>query len=131
GVGVLPNVSAPGKAGRISTYFIGIAYLAFAHPLPRYLYMTSISPTLQLACDLIRCRSVTPADDGCQEMMIQRLEAIGFHVERLRFGDVDNFWAVRGKEGPILAFAGHTDVVPTGPEDNWSNPPFAPAISDG
>jgi succinyl-diaminopimelate desuccinylase len=93
--------------------------------------MTSLSPTLQLACDLIRCRSVTPEDDGCQALMIQRLEAIGFNVERLRFGDVDNFWAVRGNEGPILAFAGHTDVVPTGPENNWANPPFAPAIIDG
>lgn len=93
--------------------------------------MTALSPTLQLACDLISCRSVTPEDDGCQALMIQRLEAIGFHVERLRFAEVDNFWAVRGTHGPILAFAGHTDVVPTGPESNWSNPPFAPRIIDG
>lgn len=92
---------------------------------------SSLSPTLQLACDLIRCRSVTPADDGCQNLLIQRLQAIGFEVERLRFDDVDNFWAVRGNEGPILAFAGHTDVVPTGPEANWSNPPFEPKIVDG
>lgn len=92
---------------------------------------SSLSPTLQLACDLIRCRSVTPEDDGCQELMIQRLQAIGFEVERLRFDDVDNFWAVRGNQGPILAFAGHTDVVPTGPETNWSNPPFEPKIVDG
>lgn len=92
---------------------------------------SSLSPTLQLACDLIRCRSVTPADDGCQNLMIQRLEAIGFHVEHLRFDEVDNFWAVRGNDGPILAFAGHTDVVPTGPETNWSNPPFEPKIVDG
>lgn len=92
---------------------------------------SSLSPTLQLACDLIRCRSVTPADDGCQNLMIQRLQAIGFEVERLRFDDVDNFWAVRGNQGPILAFAGHTDVVPTGPETNWSNPPFEPKIVDG
>jgi len=63
--------------------------------------------------------------------MIQRLQAIGFEVERLRFDDVDNFWAVRGNQGPILAFAGHTDVVPTGPETNWSNPPFEPKIVDG
>lgn len=94
-----------------------------------------LSPTLQLACDLIRCRSVTPEDDGCQELMISRLEAIGFKTERLRFGEVDNFWAVRngaeGERGPILAFAGHTDVVPTGPETNWSNPPFAPRIENG
>lgn len=91
----------------------------------------SLSPTLQLALDLIRCPSVTPDDAGCQEMMIQRLEAIGFRTERLRFGDVDNFWAVRGDSGPLLAFAGHTDVVPTGPEANWNNPPFAPRIIDG
>jgi succinyl-diaminopimelate desuccinylase len=89
------------------------------------------TPTLVLAADLIRCRSVTPEDDGCQEMMIQRLQKIGFHIEKLRFGDVDNFWAIRGTDGPILAFAGHTDVVPTGPEANWNNPPFAPTIIDG
>ena len=93
--------------------------------------MTNLSPTLQLATDLIRCRSVTPADDGCQQMMIKRLEAIGFKVEHLRFDDVDNFWAVRGESGPILAFAGHTDVVPTGPEQQWTNPPFEPRIIDG
>lgn len=94
-----------------------------------------LTPTLQLACDLIRCRSVTPADDGCQELMIRRLEAIGFKAERLRFGEVDNFWAVRngveGESGLLLAFAGHTDVVPTGPEANWSNPPFEPRIENG
>ncbi len=96
---------------------------------------TALTPTLQLATDLIRCRSVTPEDDGCQEMMIKRLEAIGFKTSRLRFGEVDNFWAIRtgadGAEGPILAFAGHTDVVPTGPEANWNNPPFEPQIIDG
>jgi len=90
-----------------------------------------MTPTLQLATDLIRCRSVTPEDDGCQAMMINRLEAIGFKTERLRFGEVDNFWAIRGNEGPILAFAGHTDVVPTGPEANWDNLPFEPKIIDG
>jgi succinyl-diaminopimelate desuccinylase len=89
------------------------------------------TPTLQLAADLIRCKSVTPEDDGCQDLMIQRLQKIGFRIEKLRFGEVDNFWAIRGTEGPILAFAGHTDVVPTGPEANWNNPPFAPKIIDG
>jgi succinyl-diaminopimelate desuccinylase len=89
------------------------------------------TPTLKLAADLIRCRSVTPEDDGCQQMMIQRLQKIGFHIEKLRFAEVDNFWAIRGTDGPILAFAGHTDVVPTGPETNWNNPPFAPQIIDG
>lgn len=92
--------------------------------------MTNLSPTLQLACDLIAKPSVTPVDANCQNQMIARLEAIGFRTERLRFGDVDNFWAVRGDSGPLFAFAGHTDVVPTGPEDNWQNPPFAPKIID-
>jgi succinyl-diaminopimelate desuccinylase len=95
-------------------------------------YMTeSLSPTLQLASDLIARRSVTPLDDGCQATMMARLEAIGFGCTPLRFEDVDNFWAVRGESGPILCFAGHTDVVPTGPEENWQNPPFQPEIKDG
>lgn len=89
------------------------------------------TPTLQLAADLIRCKSVTPEDDGCQDLMIQRLQKIGFQIHKLRFGEVDNFWAIRGTDGPILAFAGHTDVVPTGPEANWNNPPFTPKIIDG
>lgn len=93
--------------------------------------MTNLSPTLQLACDLIAKPSVTPVDANCQNQMIARLEAIGFRTERLRFGDVDNFWAVRGDSGPLFAFAGHTDVVPTGPEGKWQNPPFAPKIIDG
>lgn len=90
-----------------------------------------LSPTLALACDLIARPSVTPADKGCQELMIRRLEAIGFHVERLRFEDVDNFWAVRGDSGPLFTFAGHTDVVPTGDENQWSSPPFEPHVSQG
>ena len=93
--------------------------------------MTNASPTLQLACELIRRRSVTPADDGCQALMISRLQALGFEVQHLRFGDVDNFWAVHGKDGPILAFAGHTDVVPTGPEAQWQHAPFEPIVQDG
>lgn len=91
----------------------------------------STSPTLQLAMDLIRRPSVTPADADCQTIMIQRLEAIDFRVEYLRFDDVDNFWAVRGDSGPILAFAGHTDVVPSGPEQRWQTPPFEPTLVDG
>jgi succinyl-diaminopimelate desuccinylase len=90
-----------------------------------------MTPTLQLAHDLIRRRSVTPDDAGCQDLMIQRLEAIGFQVERLRFEEVDNFWATRGTDGPLLAFAGHTDVVPTGPEGQWQHPPFEPVVEDG
>jgi succinyl-diaminopimelate desuccinylase len=91
----------------------------------------TLSPTLELAIDLMRRRSVTPSDDGCQELMIQRLQAIGFDIERLRFGDVDNFWARRGTQGPLLVYAGHTDVVPTGDEAHWQHPPFEPVIKDG
>lgn len=91
----------------------------------------TVSPTLQLAMELIRRRSVTPEDADCQALMIQRLEAIGFRVDYLRFDDVDNFWAVRGDSGPILAFAGHTDVVPSGPEQKWQHPPFEPTLRDG
>lgn len=90
----------------------------------------ALSPTLQLAFDLISRRSVTPEDAGCQELMIERLEAVGFKIERLRFGNVDNFWARRGTEAPVLAFAGHTDVVPTGPEANWKHAPFEPMIDE-
>lgn len=91
----------------------------------------SMSPTLELACDLIRRQSVTPEDADCQSVMTQRLEAIGFHVRHLRFADVDNFWAVRGEAGPLLVFAGHTDVVPSGPEAQWRFPPFEPTMDDG
>jgi len=90
-----------------------------------------MNPTLDLTCELIRRDSVTPRDEGCQETMIAHLEAIGFTVERLRFGDVDNFWARRGTAGPLLCFAGHTDVVPTGPLDKWHSHPFEPVIRDG
>ncbi|HEX4870633.1 MAG TPA: succinyl-diaminopimelate desuccinylase [Moraxellaceae bacterium] len=91
----------------------------------------ALSPTVALTIDLMKEPSVTPFDANCQTLMIERLEAIGFRVERLRFGEVDNFWARRGSAGPVLAFAGHTDVVPTGPLENWSVPPFAPEIRDG
>ena len=91
----------------------------------------SVSPTIALAQDLMGRASVTPEDKGCQELMITRLEAIGFIVERMRFGEVDNFWARRGTEQPVLAFAGHTDVVPSGPVEQWYTPPFEPTIKDG
>ncbi|QFU00407.1 Succinyl-diaminopimelate desuccinylase [Halomonas sp. THAF5a] len=91
---------------------------------------TELSPTLALACELIRRPSVTPDDLGCQALMIERLEALGFRVERLPFGDVENFWATRGHHGPLLAFAGHTDVVPSGPHTQWETPPFEPVIDD-
>lgn len=90
-----------------------------------------MSATFDLACDLISRPSVTPDDMGCQDVMIQRLEAIGFTIERLRFDDVDNFWARRGTTAPVFAFAGHTDVVPTGPKDQWHSDPFKPEVRDG
>ncbi|MEH6616573.1 MAG: succinyl-diaminopimelate desuccinylase [Porticoccus sp.] len=89
-----------------------------------------MTPTLELTCELIRRHSLTPDDAGCQQLMIERLEAMGFHVVKLPFGDVKNFWAVRGDDGPTLCFAGHTDVVPTGPENGWQHPPFEPTITD-
>lgn len=90
-----------------------------------------MSSTLELAKDLISRPSVTPEDHGCQDVMIKRLEALGFSIERLRFEDVDNFWAQLGDSGPLLAFAGHTDVVPTGPKESWDTDPFVPEIRDG
>ena len=90
-----------------------------------------MSDTLELLKDLIARASVTPEDAGCQETMIARLEALGFGIERLRFDDVDNFWARRGSSAPLLAFAGHTDVVPTGPVEDWDSDPFKPEIRDG
>lgn len=90
-----------------------------------------MSATLELAKALIARRSNTPDDAGCQEMMIARLEPLGFKIERMRFGEVDNFYARRGTSGPLLVFAGHTDVVPTGPVEKWHTPPFEPTIVDG
>jgi succinyl-diaminopimelate desuccinylase len=81
--------------------------------------------------DLISRRSVTPDDAGCQELMMSRLAPLGFNGENLRFGETDNLWARKGTGGPLLAFAGHTDVVPTGPEKNWAYAPFDPVIRDG
>lgn len=88
-------------------------------------------PTLDLACRLISRRSVTPIDGGCQALLGARLEAAGFEVTHLRHGDVDNLWARRGKAGPVVCFAGHTDVVPTGPMEQWHSDPFEPVIRDG
>jgi succinyl-diaminopimelate desuccinylase len=89
------------------------------------------SNTLSLAIDLLTRQSNTPEDAGCQELMISRLEPLGFKIERMRFGNVDNFYARRGTSKPLLVFAGHTDVVPTGPLDKWHTPPFEPTIKDG
>lgn len=90
-----------------------------------------MTKTLDLAMDLLSRSSVTPDDKGCQETMIARLAPLGFKIERMRFGNVDNFFARRGTTGPLLVFAGHTDVVPTGPLDQWHTPPFEPTIKDG
>ncbi|OUS27848.1 succinyl-diaminopimelate desuccinylase [Gammaproteobacteria bacterium 45_16_T64] len=97
--------------------------------------MSNDTATLALAKALIQEPSVTPDDFNCQNLMIDRLEAIGFTIERMPFGEgddrVENFWATRGSSGKVLSFAGHTDVVPTGPHDAWSTPPFEPTIIDG
>ncbi|WP_060982503.1 succinyl-diaminopimelate desuccinylase [Vibrio splendidus] len=89
------------------------------------------SPTLALAKDLISRQSVTPEDAGCQDLMIERLKALGFEIEVMVFEDTTNFWARRGTEAPLFAFAGHTDVVPAGPIEQWSTKPFEPTIVDG
>ncbi|MGR5477613.1 succinyl-diaminopimelate desuccinylase [Vibrio chagasii] len=89
------------------------------------------SPTLALAKDLISRQSVTPEDAGCQELMINRLKALGFEIEVMVFEDTTNFWARRGTEAPLFAFAGHTDVVPAGPIEQWNTKPFEPTIVDG
>ncbi|MEE4250628.1 MAG: succinyl-diaminopimelate desuccinylase [Alcanivoracaceae bacterium] len=91
----------------------------------------STSRTLDYTCELIRRASVTPEDAGCQQWLAEKLEALGFHCEHLRFGEVDNLWARRGTEGPLLVFAGHTDVVPTGDVSKWSSDPFQPEIRNG
>ena len=87
--------------------------------------------TLELAMELIRCPSVTPDDAGCQKILAQRLTAAGFRCEHLRYGDVDNLWAERGDGQPLVVFAGHTDVVPPGPRENWHSDPFKPEVRDG
>ncbi|MEO8747335.1 MAG: succinyl-diaminopimelate desuccinylase [Rhodanobacter sp.] len=95
-----------------------------------------MSAVLDLACDLIGRRSVTPADAGCQALIGERLVHAGFRVEHVRHGEVDNLWATHGVTGepgqsPLLMFLGHTDVVPSGPEADWHSPPFVPAIRNG
>ena len=90
-----------------------------------------MSHTLELTEDLLARRSVTPADGGCQQVMAARLEAAGFVVERLNFGNVENLWARRGRTAPLFCFAGHTDVVPPGPPEAWLSDPFVPAVRAG
>ncbi len=90
-----------------------------------------MSATLDLSRALIERPSVTPDDHGCQRLLAERLQAIGFRIEQLRFADVDNLWARRGDATPLFVFAGHTDVVPPGPLDDWDSPPFEPVIREG
>ncbi|HRO63550.1 succinyl-diaminopimelate desuccinylase [Thermomonas sp.] len=90
------------------------------------------SDILQLTCDLIARSSLTPDDAGCQPLIAQRLQAAGFAIEHLRFGEVDNLWASHGSgDGPVLVLLGHTDVVPPGPREAWRSDPFLPEIRDG
>ncbi len=86
---------------------------------------------LELTRQLIARPSVSPTDGGCQALLIERLRPIGFQIERLPFGPVENLWAQRGRERPVFCFAGHTDVVPTGPLEDWRSDPFEPVIKDG
>jgi succinyl-diaminopimelate desuccinylase len=90
-----------------------------------------LMPVVELTKELLACPSITPKEAGCHPILAERLKKLGFHFESLPFGDVDNFWARRGTEGPLLVFAGHTDVVPTGPETAWTSPPFKPTERAG
>jgi len=88
-------------------------------------------PTLELARQIISCHSVTPEDGGCMEIITERLKPHGFTIEFINRNGVTNLWARRGTTAPLFVFAGHTDVVPTGPLDKWTSPPFAPEVRDG
>ncbi|MCL7744827.1 succinyl-diaminopimelate desuccinylase [Guyparkeria hydrothermalis] len=88
-------------------------------------------PTIDLARDLIRRPSVTPDDQGCQPLIAGRVAPLGFAIESLRFEEVDNLWAMHGRQGPLFVFAGHTDVVPTGESSRWTYPPFGAEIHGG
>jgi succinyl-diaminopimelate desuccinylase len=90
-----------------------------------------VSAVLELARELVRRPSITPEDADCQQLMAGRLEALGFTIEHMRFGEVDNLWARRGTGGPVLCLAGHTDVVPTGPAEAWRHAPFEAVVEDG
>lgn len=92
---------------------------------------SELSPTLTLCMALIEKPSVTPADAGCTELLVERLKAMGFAIEIMTFGDVTNLWARLGTQGPLFTFAGHTDVVPAGQTELWASPPFVPTIRDG
>src|SRR3954467_1856449 len=93
--------------------------------------MPEVVSALELAKELIGRRSITPEDGGCQELLARRLSAAGFKCEPMKFGNVDNLWARRGSGAPLVCFAGHTDVVPTGPLGQWHSDPFMPTVRDG
>ncbi len=105
--------------------FILISHHLTTHPLD------TMSDALSLTEQLIQCASITPNDQGCQDLLASRLAAVGFQIEWMPFGDVLNFWATRGAPAPTLCFAGHTDVVPTGPLEAWATDPFIPTVRDG
>ena len=90
-----------------------------------------MSDVLNLVCELIRRRSLTPDDAGCQALIGERLQRAGFNIEHFHYGDVSNLWATHGDGDPVFVFLGHTDVVPTGPESDWASAPFEPVIRDG
>ena len=90
-----------------------------------------MTDVLALTSELIRRRSVTPHDEGCQALIAERLQLVGFECERLRFGEVDNLWARHGSGQPALVLLGHTDVVPSGPIETWGSDPFEPSVRDG
>ena len=90
-----------------------------------------MTATVTLAQNLIRKASVTPDDKGCQDLVVDELQPHGFNPEFMPFGEVRNLWLRRGTKGPLFVFAGHTDVVPTGPEADWVYPPFSGDVIDG
>jgi len=90
-----------------------------------------MSNTLDLAKQLISRRSLTPNDDGCLDLIGARMQPLAFNLEKMRYGEVDNLWARRGNDGPLVCFAGHTDVVPSGPVEKWGSDPFTPTVRDG
>ncbi len=87
--------------------------------------------TFEFLCELMRRRSITPDDAGCQQLLAERLTPLGFRCESMPFGDVQNLWARRGDAAPVFCFAGHTDVVPPGQDSLWTSDPFAPVVRDG
>ena len=104
---------------------------AAAHAVTQPEPHAQMSDILDLSCELIRRPSVSPDDHGCLDLIAGRLAPLGFRIEQMAFGPVANLWARRGTSGPVLCFAGHTDVVPTGPREEWLADPFEPTLRDG